>query len=89
MPYRLLEEFANLFSGKIYRHRSSTQGDFVAMHLIEDLVGLDKSRLLRERVASRELVLNSRNRQVGVDARRGDGTFGEIVPGLTAVVDPG
>jgi hypothetical protein len=34
-------------------------------------------------------VLNVRNKRRGVAARRGDGTFGEIIPGETAIVDPG
>jgi hypothetical protein len=89
MSYRLLDEFQKLFDGRAYLHRNSSLGDFVAMHLYEDLVLLNKSTKLTGRVASREWVLNTSNRQQGVKARRGDGTFGELVPGESAIVDPG
>lgn len=87
--YRLLTEFENLFRGEAYRHRDSSLGDFVAMHLYEDLVSLNKSRKLVQRVESKEWVLNTRNRRQGIAARRGDGTFGEIVPGTEPITDPG
>ncbi len=44
--YRLLTEFRRLFEGKIYKHRASNQGDFVAMHLYEDLVTVQRSSKL-------------------------------------------
>jgi len=88
--YRLLREFRRLFDGKIYKHRASNQGDFVAMHLYEDLLAINRSAKLTEAAASRrERVLNVQNRRRGVAARRGDGTFGEIIPGEAAIVDPG
>jgi hypothetical protein len=31
LEFRLLTEFKRLFEGRIYKHRASTQGDFVAM----------------------------------------------------------
>jgi hypothetical protein len=34
-------------------------------------------------------VLNVQNRRRGIIARRGDGTFGEIIPGETAIFDAG
>jgi len=37
----------------------------------------------------RDRVLNVHNRRRGVAARRGDGTFGELIPGETAITDPG
>lgn len=87
--YRLLTEFRRLFEGKIYRHRSSNQGDFVAMHLYEDLVTIQRSSRFGEGVLTRQdRVLNVENRRRGVIARRGDGTFGEIIPGETAIFDP-
>jgi hypothetical protein len=89
VSYRLLDEFQKLFDGRAYLHRNSSLGDFVAMHLDEDLVSLNKSAKLADHVASQEWVLNTANRQQGVRARRGDGTFGELVPGETAIVDPG
>jgi hypothetical protein len=88
--YRLLTEFRRLFEGKIYKHRSSNQGDFVAMHLYEDLIAIDRSPKLTDAVVKRkERVLNVQNKRRGVAARRGDGTFGEIIPGETAIIDSG
>jgi hypothetical protein len=59
------------------------------MHLYEDLVTLNKSIKLAQRISSRDWVLNTANKRQGVQARRGDGTFGEIVPGENAIADPG
>ena len=59
------------------------------MHLYEDLVGLNRSTKLNMRVASKDGVINTANKRQGIQARRGDGTFGEIVPGETAITDPG
>jgi len=73
----------------MYRHRSSNQGDWVAMHLYEDLITIERSAKLVAGVMQRSRVLNVQNRRRGVEARRGDGTFGEIIPGETAIVDPG
>lgn len=85
MRYRLLTEFRNLFEGRPYYHRDSSRGDFVAMQLFEDLLELGRSEKLRSRVQRREWGLNTANRRQGVKARRGDGTFGEIVPGEAAI----
>jgi hypothetical protein len=41
--YTLLKEFRGLFAGVKYEHRRSNLGDFVAMHLYEDLVAIHKS----------------------------------------------
>jgi hypothetical protein len=86
---RLLSEFERLFEGHIYKHRSSNQGDYIAMHLYEDLVAINRSQKLVEAVKSGVLVLNAANRLQGIKARRGDGTFGEIVPGETPIRDAG
>jgi hypothetical protein len=87
---RLLVEFRRLFEGRIYRHRASNQGDFVAIHLYEDLVTINRSQRYAEAVLNRrDRVLNVQNRRRGVRARRGDATFGEIIPGETPIVEPG
>jgi hypothetical protein len=70
-------------------HRASTQGDFVATHLYEDLVSINRSPKLVQEVLERRCVLNVANKRHGVKARRGDGTFGEIVPGELPVIDEG
>lgn len=89
VTYKLLEAFRVLFDGTRYLHRSSTQGDRVAYQLYEDLFDVGKSELLRSRLESRESVLNVANRRQGVRARRGDGTFGELIPNVVAIVEPG
>ena len=90
LEFRLLTEFRRLFEGRIYRHRDSSQGDFVAMHLYEDLSAVGRSSRLNAAATDRkDRVLNVQNRRRGVTARRGDGTFGEIVPGETPISDPG
>ena len=79
--YRLLDAFESLFNGKKYNHRDSSLGDGVAKQLIEDLFDLDKSDCLKTRIERGERVANSKNKTIGKKARRGDATFGEIVPG--------
>jgi len=87
--YRLLDAFQSVFQSIKYRHRDSSRGDFVAMHLYEDLFLLGKSQKLSDRVQEKVRVLNVQNRRRGIRARRGDGTFGEIIPGSEAISDPG
>lgn len=89
MPYRLLTEFENLFAGKPYLHRDSSRGDFVSMHLYEDLAALDRSTKLLPRIQAQDRVISTRNLRQGIRSRRGDGSFGEVVPGTLTVVDPG
>ncbi len=59
------------------------------MHLYEDLHAVATSPLLTRRIEEHTRVLNSQNRARGIDARRGDGTFGEPVPRSTPLVDSG
>ena len=86
---KLLDQFEAVFSGKLYRHRSSTQGDHVAQYLYEDLYDLDQSPKFRSRVDEGLIVLNSSNRTHGVRHRRGDGSLGAIIPGESAIGDDG
>jgi hypothetical protein len=85
----LLGEFRKLFEGRVYNHRDSSQGDFVAMHLFEDLVAISRSARLVNEIQSGVLVLNMANRLQGVRARRGDGTLGQILPGESPIRDKG
>jgi hypothetical protein len=89
LPYRLLDAFRATFEGKPYLHRDSSLGDFVAMHLFEDLHEVRKSKCLRARVENQTRVLNVQNRRRGIAARRGDGTFGELIPNATPILDEG
>ena len=59
------------------------------LHVFEDLYRLGKSKMLRERIDRRESVSNTQNKRRGIPARRGDGTFGELVPGVVPVVHAG
>lgn len=88
--FRLLAEFRRLFEGRPYRHRASNQGDFVATHLYEDLVRINRSpRYVDAVLTRRDRVLNIQNRRRGVRARRGDATFGEIIPGEKPIIEAG
>lgn len=81
MNSKLLDEFRSLFEGKKYLHRVSTQGDWVAQFLFEDLFELGKATKLLARARVRDVVVNTANKTRGIAARRGDGSLGELVPG--------
>jgi hypothetical protein len=87
--FKLLMAFESLFRGRIYNHRNSSLGNFVATHLYEDLYAGSHSEKFRQRVDSRSCVVNVAGSTRGVKARRGDGTFGTIVPGTKPVQLPG
>jgi len=87
--YALLRTFRSLFQGKPYRHRIANLGDLVASQLYEDLIALGKSAKLVERVQHHERVVNLKNLMTGKPSRRGDGTFGELVPAAIAVTEKG
>ena len=59
------------------------------MHLYEDLGELGRSKKYTERIEIGISVLNTHNERRGVKARRGDGSFGEIIPTSSAVKDEG
>lgn len=87
--FRLLTEFRKLFDGTKYEHRRSNLGDFVAMHLYEDLVSINKSDRYVISVENMSRVLNVQNKRKGIEARRGDGTFGELIVGEQPQIDSG
>ena len=89
MAYLLLDRFRSLFEGTRYRHRDSSLGDSVASYLPDDLYELGLSRPLNARIDAGQRVLNVQNRAHGIKARRGDGTFGELIPHETAERVPG
>lgn len=89
MDYKLLSTFRGLFEGVKYEHRKSNLGDHVASYLYEDLVDLGRSPKLAARVRECRAAVNTANVAVGKHARRGDGTFGEVVPGVATVALPG
>lgn len=55
----------------------------------EDLYELNRSPKFNSAVESQQRVVNVQNKLRGVQSRRGDGTFGEIVPHAAAVSVPG
>jgi hypothetical protein len=57
------------------------------MHLYEDLYAVRKSAPYGKGVEQHERVLNVQNRRRGIKARRGDGTFGELIPTASAIED--
>ena len=87
MAYKLFDAFRSLFEGQAYLHRKSNLGDLVAMCLYEDLYTLGRSKKFVNRVDIGMSVLNMQNRRHGIKARRGDGSFGEIVPGSIPIKD--
>jgi|SRR5690242_10145907 len=84
---RLLETFRRLFDGTKYLHRKSNLGDLVAVEFYEDLLAVGKSAKLPARIAAHDRVINLKNITTGKSARRGDGTFGELVPSAVAIVE--
>jgi hypothetical protein len=89
LDYQLLDAFRGLFDGHAYLHRRSNLGDHVAMHIYEDLHALGRSPRLVHRVNTGLSVLNTKNQRHGIRARRGDGSFGEIVPNAKPIKDEG
>ena len=87
--FALLDTFQSVFEGRKYEHRNSTLGDLVAGKLYEDIVRLGRSPKLSERVKNHQCVVNVGNKAVGKKSRRGDGTFGEIVPTAVAITEKG
>ncbi len=59
------------------------------MRLYEDLHALGRSKKFVNRVDIGISVLNTQNRRHGIKARRGDGSFGEIVPNVHPIKDKG
>jgi hypothetical protein len=89
VSFQLLDRFQSLFDGKAYLHRVSTHGDYISQFVFEDLSALQHSPKLTNRIAQGRSVLNAKNKAHGVQHRRGDGSFGTLVPGDTAVRDAG
>lgn len=78
-----------MFEGRAYLHRVSTHGDYVSQFVFEDLHELAMSPKLNARIDLHRSVLNAANKTRGVKHRRGDGSFGTLIPGESAVIDSG
>ena len=78
---RLLDQVARTFIAGPYIHRNSQVGNRIADCFFEDLYALGESDSLVQRVDDRSRVLNPKGLSPGIRARRGDGSFGDAVPG--------
>lgn len=87
--FALLQAFRREFEGILYRHRNNSIGNRVVEHLYEDLLTHGESQKFATRVRAGMRVLNPKNKSPGIIARRGDGSFGPIVPETAAHSVPG
>ena len=78
-----------MFSGQPYVHRNQGIGNSIAVYLYEDLFELGRSKRFVEYVTSNRSVVSTRDRIVGRRGRRGDGTFGALIPGERPVFKQG
>lgn len=78
---KLLSSFDSVFRGNIYKHRDQSLGNWIAAHLYEDILQLASSQKFVARVTAGTRVRHKDVRVVGSKGRRGDGAFGEILPG--------
>lgn len=87
--FKLLAKFEDTFRGGRYLHRNSQLGNRVADYLFDDLYDLQDDSKFRKDVDSGKVALNPKGISPGVKARRGDGSFGPIVPGHSPRPYPG
>ncbi len=87
--FKLLAQFERTFQGVPYLHRNSQLGNRIADFLFDDLYELDPGSRLRADVDAGRVALNPKGISPGLRARRGDGSFGPIVPGHTPRPFPG
>lgn len=85
----LLAKFESTFRGKPYRHRNSQLGNRIADFLFDDLYNLQADSRFRQDVDADRSALNPKGRSPGLKARRGDGSFGPVVPGHMPTLFPG
>ena len=86
--FALLRQFEATFRDGPYIHRNSQLGNRIADYLYEDLYALGLSRKFNDRVDATSHVLNPKGISPGIRARRGDGSFGDLIPGSKAIVFP-
>jgi hypothetical protein len=87
--FALLRQFEATFRNGPYLHRNSQLGNRIADCLYEDLYALGLSHKFNDRVDARSHVLNPKGISPGIRARRGDGSFGDLIPGAKVIVVPG
>ncbi len=79
--FRLLAKFEETFRNGPYLHRNSQLGNRIADFLFDDLYLLDPVSRYRRDVDAGRAALNPKGVSPGLKARRGDGSFGPVVPG--------
>jgi hypothetical protein len=84
--YRLLARFEHTFVDGPYLHRNSQLGNRIADCLFDDLYSIRANSKFRSDVDLGRAVLNPKGISPGISARRGDGSFGPLVPGYHPVV---
>ncbi|MBI2763763.1 MAG: hypothetical protein HYX54_08460 [Chloroflexi bacterium] len=87
--FKLLAQFERTFQVGPYLHRNSQLGNRIADYLFDDLYELDLRSRLRSDVDAGRIALNPKGISPGLRARRGDGSFGPIVPGHSPRSFPG
>jgi hypothetical protein len=87
--FALLRQFEATFRNGPYIHRNSQLGNRIADCLYEDLYAIGLSTKFNDGVDARTHVLNPKGISPGIRARRGDGSFGDLIPGAPARVVPG
>jgi hypothetical protein len=86
---KLLSKFEDTFRQGPYIHRNSQLGNRIADYLFDDLYELQTDSRFRRDVDADRIALNPRGISPGLKARRGDGSFGPIVPGYVPRHYPG
>jgi len=89
LSFALLRQFEATFRNGPYIHRNSQLGNRIADCLYEDLYALGLSPKFNDGVDARTHVLNPKGISPGIKARRGDGSFGDLIPGAKSLVVPG
>jgi len=87
--YKLLSKFEDTFRQGPYLHRNSQLGNRIADYLFDDLYELQADSRFRVDIDAGRIALNPRGISPGLRARRGDGSFGPVVPGYVPRPYPG
>ncbi len=82
--FKLLSKFEETFRQGPYLHRNSQLGNRIADFLFDDLYLLREDSRLRIDVDAGRAALNPKGISPGLKSRRGDGSFGPVVPGHTS-----
>jgi hypothetical protein len=81
--FMLLAKFEETFREGPYLHRNSQVGNRIADYLFDDLYLLSEDSRFRKDVDAKRVALNPKGVSPGLKARRGDGSFGPVIPGHT------